>query len=77
MVNPVLSDESNLQTMLNIVSKTLRGFQVCHLNARSLTKSKLDFMDYNFSNTDINIICITETWYKSALDDNVCNLQNY
>ena len=34
-------------------------------------------MDYNFWNTDINIICITETWYKSALDDNVCNLESY
>ena len=60
--------------MLNIVSKTHRCFQVCHLNARSLTKSKLDFMDCNFSNTDVNI---TKAWYKSALDNNVCNLQNY
>ena len=26
-------------------------------------------MDYHFSNTDVNISCITKTLYKSAFDD--------
>ena len=58
-----------LKTIFNIVSKSHPGLQVCCLNARSLQKNKIDFLNYLFSDSNVDLLCITETWFRPELDD--------
>ena len=68
---------NNAETVLRLMSKTHNGFQICHLNSRSLSKSKLDYLNTLFPPTELNIICITESWFRSSFTDNLCELKNY
>ena len=68
---------NNAETVLRLMSKTHNGFQICHLNCRSLSKSKLDYLNTLFPPTELNIICITESWFRSSFTDNLCELKNY
>ena len=66
-----------LKTIFNIVSKSHPGLQVCCLNARSLQKNKIDFLNYLFSDSNVDLLCITETWFRPELDDLAHKLDAY
>ena len=73
--NSISSDITN--TMFKIMSSSHKGFQICHLNARSLTKPKIDYLNYLFSQTQLNVVCISESWLNSAIDDSLCELNDF
>lgn len=71
------SNNFNLKILLKLVSNYHPGFQVCHLNARSLNQSKLDYLNYIFDSVCIDVVCITETWFKNDINDNIYNLRDF
>ena len=70
-------ETTNSEAIVNILSNTYKGLQIIHLNARSLTMEKLDFLKYFLRNTCIDIVCITETWFKSQFNDSLYELFNF
>lgn len=70
-------ETTNSEAIINILSNTYKGLQIIHLNARSLTMEKLDFLKYFLRNTCIDIVCITETWFKSQFNDSLYELLNF
>lgn len=73
------SDVGNntVRTMIRILSRIRSGFLVCHLNARSLNTIKLDYLKYVFEGSDIDVICISETWFKPEINDHIFNMFGY
>ena len=59
------------------MSKAYDRLQLCHLNARSLSKTKLDYLSFILPTHGIDVICITETWFNADMDDVQYNLENY
>ena len=62
--------------MLKILSNKQKGLKVCHLNAQSL-KNKIDEFKVVFENSDVDIICVSETWLKPGLSDNTFSMSGY
>lgn len=73
------SSNFNLKILLKLVNNYHPGFQVCHLNARSLNQSKLDYLNYIFDSDSvcIDVVCITERWFKYDINDNIYNLHDF
>lgn len=67
----------NLRTILGIVSKNHKGLQLCHMNSRSFTNSKMDYLNHVLSNCLIDILCVTETWFKKDFDNHMYELMNF
>ena len=55
--------------------RTLKGFKIMHLNARSLLP-KLDDIVHNFT-PHTNILCFTETWFKPELPMELTQIKGY
>lgn len=72
-----MDNESSTFAMVNVLSKRRDGFKVCHLNARSLNINKLDYLRYLFANSCVDVICVSETWFKSDFADNLYNIPTY
>lgn len=66
----------NLGTMLRILSKNVAGLKICHINAQSLN-NKIDEFRLLFEHSDIDMICISETWFLPDINSNVYNLNGY
>ena len=56
------------KTLFNISSKAHPGLQICHPNARSLLKTKIDQLSCLFSECSVDIFCVTET-FKTDFND--------
>ena len=55
-----------------------KGLHFMHLNVRSLfSKNKFDMFKQQMSSSNASIICISETWLKTALPSSIINLPNY
>uniref|UniRef100_A0A1A9WJW1 Endonuclease/exonuclease/phosphatase domain-containing protein n=1 Tax=Glossina brevipalpis TaxID=37001 RepID=A0A1A9WJW1_9MUSC len=48
-----------------------------YLNARSFNKSKIDYFNYLLCTLPIDIICITETWFKPHINDRFCEISGF
>ena len=53
-----------------------KGFKIAHLNVRSLPK-KVDQIRLLMSQSEIDILTLSETWLKSHLHQNLVALDNY
>lgn len=70
-------NEYSTRAMINVLSRYREGFKVCHLNARSLNPLKLDYLRYIFANSPVDVICVSETWFKSEIPDSFYSIYNY
>jgi len=66
----------NAHDMVRILSKQNNGLNICHINAQSL-RNKMCELGYLFENSDVDIICVSETWFQYGLDTNLYDLSNY
>lgn len=66
----------NLKAALKVLSNQCKGFQICHLNARSLNRHKLDYLYYICAASLLNVIYVTETCFKADVNDSLLSL-NY
>ena len=72
-----LISQDNVKTVLNIISNHHNGFQICHLNARSLSSTKIDYLNYILPQKGVDVLAISETWFKKEVDDRFYELKNY
>lgn len=54
----------------------LHWIKIAHLNMRSAFP-KLDSLKQELSDTNLHALCISETWYKTELTDNMIGLDGY
>ena len=66
----------NLKTMVGILSKNYPGLKICHINAQSLN-NKMDEFRLLFEDSNIDIICISETWLFTDISSSIYNLNGY
>jgi len=64
------------RTLLNILCRQKKGLKICHINAQSLY-NKFDEFELIFENSDTDIICISETWFKPSMPDSIFRLFGY
>ena len=69
--------QDNVKTVLEILTNAKQGFQICHLNARSLTRSKIEFLNYVLPQNGPDMLAVSETWFKTDVDDRFYELQKY
>ena len=63
--------------MDNILFKN-KGIHLFHLNIRSLfSKNKFDMFKQQMIDSNTDIICLSETWLKPELTDNILNIPGY
>jgi len=62
--------------MIQILCNQKAGLRVCHLNAQSLI-NKLDEFRYIFEHSDVDVVCISETWYRAEFTDEFLGLSGY
>lgn len=63
-------------SMVRVLAKYRDGMNVCHINAQSLYK-KIDEFRYIFENSDIDVICVSETWFKPDVNDCAFKINGY
>ena len=56
--------------------KCAKGLKIAHINIRSLI-NKFDEMCVLIKYTDVDILCITETWLDNYISDNEITIENY
>jgi len=71
------ANSANQRVLLDIVGKLYPGLSVVHFNASSFNVSKRDYCQHIFNNSKVDIICVTETWFKSELSDFFAQLPGY
>lgn len=54
----------------------MKGFFTLHLNIRSLTR-KMDLLKLSLLRTDLDLICLTETWLKPDMESNLFSIEGY
>lgn len=74
--NNFLSSKASLKNLINIICNQKHGLNVCHINAQSLF-NKLDEFRYIFEKSNIDIICISETWFNDAIGDGLILVNGY
>lgn len=62
--------------MIRILSKQRKGFNICHINGQSLS-NKMDEFRYIFENSNIDLICVSETWFDSETNNPLISLNGY
>ena len=65
------------KTFFEILCHQKLGFHVVHFNARSLKKESLDYVDYLFEFSEIDVIAVTETWFQNDVADIYFDLHGY
>ena len=60
--------------MANAVNMKYKGYQICHLNIRSLLRHK-DELALTLSNNDI--ICVSETWLTDKIPDSLLEIPSF
>lgn len=66
----------NTYSMIRVLSNIKSGLKISHINAQSLN-GKIDEFRYIFENSNVDIICVSETWFRSDICDNIYNMTNY
>lgn len=72
----IRSSKDNTHSMIRILAKNKIGLKVVHINAQSLLK-KIDEFRYIFQESDVDIICISETWFRNEMPDDMVRLDGY
>ena len=54
--------------LLKVLCRQNNGLNICHINAQSLS-NKLDELTYLCHESEIDIICVSETWFRKEIDD--------
>lgn len=67
----------NHSVLLKILSQQRSGLNVVHFNARSLNGLKLDHVRTVFEKSNIDIICVSETWFQEDVSDLHYNIKGY
>lgn len=62
--------------MVRVLAKQRSGLRICHINAQSLN-NKTDEFRLTFENSEIDIICVSETWLKKEIPDSRICLEGY
>lgn len=70
------SSKDCLNTMLRILSKQAIGLKIIHLNAQSLYR-KLDEFRYIFEDSNIDILCVSETWFTPYHSNDLTKVRGY
>lgn len=74
---PAPVDPTNFsRILLNILCQRDRGLRVCHINAQSLLP-KIDEFVHAFENSLVDVICVSETWLKPHVSDNLVAVKGY
>lgn len=68
--------KDNMHTMIRILSKQKNGLSIVHINAQSL-KNKMEEFRYTFENSNIDVICVSETWFQPELQDSIFAVNGY
>lgn len=55
--------------MLNVLCRRQSGLNIVHFNARSLNPEKMDVVRNTFEFSSVDIICVSETWFKTDISD--------
>lgn len=66
----------NLKLMLKIFKNQMPGLTIVHINAQSLNNKMDEFRD-TFVNSAIDAICVSETWFRPDICDNIYTLPGY
>lgn len=66
----------NLRVLINIFCKQREGLRVCHINAQSLYK-KIDEFRNLFVGSNVDIVCISETWFDIEKPNSHYSLKGY
>jgi len=67
---------ANSRALLCILAKQRPGLKICHINAQSLPK-KIEEFRYMFVNSEIDVICVSETWFVQSLCDVLISCDGY
>lgn len=67
----------HLSFLLKLICDNHLGLQVCCFNARSLNSSKLDYLNDSLGSLNLDVVCVTETWYKRDFNDNMYSLNGF
>lgn len=71
-----VSSVGNTHATIKVLCKQRSGLKICHINSQSL-KNKIDEFRYIFESSSVDIICISETWFKPCYTDNLFNMNGY
>lgn len=73
-----LRDRSTYGTanMIKILSKHAHGLKICHINAQSLAP-KIEEFRYIFENSNMDIVCVSETWFHASISNLSVSLSGY
>ena len=71
-----LESNGNAYTMLRLLTQEKSGLKVCHINAQSLVH-KIDELRYIFEKSGIDVICISETWFRPDMSSNLFKIYGY
>ena len=62
--------------LLKILCKQSSGLNVFHINAQSLHK-KIDDLRFLCETTSIDVICVSETWFRREIHDSMYDLRGF
>ncbi|XP_075150566.1 uncharacterized protein LOC142224667 [Haematobia irritans] len=65
-----------VQTLLRVLCKQKNGLTISYINAQRLT-NKIDEFRYIFEQSNVDIICVSETWYKPSTTNNIITMHDY
>lgn len=71
-----VGSRSGTYNMIRVLTKYKNGFNVCHINAQSL-HNKIDELRLLFENSNMDAICISETWLKKDIGDSLYAINGY
>lgn len=57
-----------LRSMIGVFCCQREGIQICHINAQSLLP-KIDEFRYLFEGSKVDVICVSETWFWTDIND--------
>ena len=77
LISRFMLSPNNQRTVFNVLSNKYKGPQIIYTNARCLTADKLDYLKYLLRRIRIDIVCITEAWFKPDFDDINFQLLNF
>lgn len=68
--------KDNLVNMIRILAGQKKGLNIVHVNAQSLN-NKMDEFRYTFAKSNVDVICVSETWFQPELEDSLFALNSY
>lgn len=74
--NNASSSTDGVRNMISILCRQNKGLNICHINAQSL-KNKIDEFRYIFEQSNVDVICVSETWFSASITDNIINTSDY